>query len=98
MTRWVAIFDDLPGMADVRRDGDDRHFQYLERHRDRIPIAGGLREIPGGAFVGGLWVLETENREEAVRLIENDPYFRSGQRNYRLLVWGKAFEDIPVTL
>jgi hypothetical protein len=33
-----------------------------------------------------------------VRLIEEDPYFQSGMRRYRLLVWGKAFENVPVTL
>ena len=98
MTRWVAIFEDLPGMAQVRHEHESMHFQYLERHRDRIRIGGGLREIPGGAFVGSLWVLETETREEAVQLIEEDPYFRPGLRRYRLLVWGKAFENVPVTL
>ncbi|MBL0403446.1 hypothetical protein JKG68_05660 [Microvirga aerilata] len=53
---------------------------------------------PGGSFVGALWVLETESREEAVRLIEEDPYFQTGFRRYRLFVWGKAFEDVAVTL
>ncbi len=98
MTRWVAIFDDRPGMPQVRQEREAEHFAYLERHRDRILIGGGLREAPGGAFVGGLWVLETESREEAVRLIEEDPYFQSGFRGYRLLVWGKVFENIAVTL
>jgi uncharacterized protein YciI len=98
MTRWVAIFDDLPGMMQVRHEREGLHFAYLERHRDRILIGGGLRESLGGAFTGGLWVLETESREEAVRLIEEDPYYQSGLRRYRLLVWGKAFENVPVTL
>jgi uncharacterized protein YciI len=98
MTRWVAIFDDPPEMMQVRAEREGMHFEYLERHRDRILIGGGLRESPGGAFTGGLWVLETESREEAVRVIENDPYFQPGLRRYRLLVWGKAFENIPVTL
>jgi uncharacterized protein len=98
MTRWAAIFEDLPGMASVRRERENLHFDYLGRNRDKILIGGGLREVPKGAFIGALWVLETESREEAVRLIEQDPYFQSGQRRYRLLVWGKAFENIPVTL
>jgi uncharacterized protein len=98
VTRWIAIFDDLPGMPQVRQERESAHFAYLERHRDQILIGGGLREKPGGDFVGGLWVLETEDREEAVRMIENDPYCQSGQRRYRLLVWGKAFENVAVTL
>ncbi|MGO4388284.1 YciI family protein [Microvirga sp. 2YAF29] len=98
MTRWVAIFDDLPGMADIRQERESLHFDYLKENRDKIRIGGGLREVPGGPFLGALWVLETDTREEAVRLIENDPYCRSGCRQYRLLFWGKAFEDVPVIL
>lgn len=40
---------------------------------------------------GGLWVMDVETREEAVRLIEGDPCFTLGLRKgYRLAVWGKA--------
>jgi hypothetical protein len=33
-----------------------------------------------------------------VRLIENDPYYRPEFRTYRVLAWGKAFEDRAVAL
>ena len=91
MARWVAIFDDDPDGASVRREHQDAHFAYLAEHRNRIVIAGGLRPGPGEWFCGGLWVMEVESREEAVRLCEEDPYFRLGLRKgYRLCVWGKA--------
>lgn len=54
-------------------------------------IAGGLRASPGDWYCGGLWVMEVESREEAVKLVEADPYFRMGLRkSYPPLVWGKA--------
>ena len=35
--------------------------------------------------------MEVGSREEAVRLVEADPYFTLGLRkHYRLFVWGKA--------
>jgi len=35
--------------------------------------------------------MEVESRDEAVKLIEGDPYLGLGLRkSYRLLVWGKA--------
>jgi len=38
-----------------------------------------------------LWVLEVSDRAEAVRLVEEDPYFKLGLRTgYDLFVWGKA--------
>jgi uncharacterized protein YciI len=98
MARWIVFFDDEPGMMDIRREREPLHLAYLERHAEEIPMAGGLREAPGEAFVGGLWVLEVVSRERAVELIENDPYYVPALRRYRLLSWGKAFPDRRVTL
>ena len=99
MARWVAIFDDDPDAADVRRNHQADHFAYLDQHRDVIILAGGLRPAPGEWYCGGLWIMEVDGRDEAVRLCEDDPYFRLGlRRGYRLFVWGKAFADRMVTL
>jgi uncharacterized protein YciI len=96
--RWIAYFTDTPEMLKVRRERQDMHFDYLKEHESEILIAGSCRETPDGAFVGGLWVLEVPNKERAVELIENDPYFNSGYRTYRLMVWGKAFDGRSVVL
>ena len=99
MGRWVAIFNDDPHALKVREDHHEAHFQYLALHTDRIRIAGGLRPEPGGTFCGGLWVLEVESDAEAVRLCEDDPYFRLGLRSgYQLYAWGKAPVYGEVTL
>jgi uncharacterized protein len=97
MARWVALFDDEPGMMDIRREREPLHLAYLDRHATEIQMAGGLREAPGAAFVGGLWVLEVSTRERAIELIENDPYCVPPLRRYRLLTWGKALDRV-VTL
>lgn len=80
-------------MALVRQELGEDHLAYLRRHRPEIRLAGGLRQEPGGSFVGGLWVFDVASRERAVELIEGDPYYRAHPRAYRLLVWGDAFED-----
>jgi hypothetical protein len=91
MTRWVAIFDDDPDGAWVRREHSADRFAYLESHKDRIVLGGGLRPAPEEWWVGGLWVMEVASRDEAVRLCEEDPYFKHGLRKgYRLYTWGKA--------
>jgi uncharacterized protein len=96
--RWIALFDDPPGMLAVRRAHEPAHLAYLAAHEGEILLAGGLRDQPGGAFTGGLWVMEVASRERAVELIEADPYFLHGSRPYRLQVWGKAFADKEVRL
>jgi len=96
--RWIAIFDDKPGMLEVRQQGEPLHLAYLRAHENEILIAGGLREAPDGGFVGGLWVLEVASKERAAELVENDPYFVPQHRSYRLLTWGKALADKQVVL
>ncbi|MGH2375763.1 MAG: YciI family protein [bacterium] len=89
--RWVAIFEDNEGLDSIRKAHASAHFEYLSANRDKIVIAGGLRPAPGEWYSGGLWVLEVDSKNEAVRLVEGDPYFLLGLRkSYRLLVWGKA--------
>lgn len=91
MARWIVLFDDNSDAAWVRKDHSQAHFDYLAAHVDRILIGGGLRPEPGAWFEGGLLVLEVDSREEAVALVEADPYFTLGLRKgYRLAVWGKA--------
>jgi uncharacterized protein YciI len=91
MTRWVAIFEDDPDAADARFANREAHFDYLAQHADRILLAGGLRPDADAFWTGGLWVIEAETREDAVRLCEADPFFTAGLRkSYRLAIWGRA--------
>jgi hypothetical protein len=60
-------------------------------HADTFRLAGGLRPNLVDGFIGGLWVIEVDTRQQAENLCENDPYFKLGPRKgYRLYVWGKA--------
>ena len=90
--RWVAIFSDKPGALAIREANADAHFDYLERHRDQIRLAGGVRDEPGGPPDGGLWILDNiTDRAESGRRCEDDPFFTAGLRqSYVLKAWGFA--------
>lgn len=90
--RSVAIFTDKAGALATREANSEAHVDYLERHRDRIRLAGGVRDEPGGPPDGGLWILDNiADRAEAVRLCEEDPFFKAGLReSYVLKAWGFA--------
>lgn len=96
--RWVVIFEDSPHMLLVRKEHEPAHFAYLKVHQNEILLAGGLREGDDAPFCGGLWVMAPMAKERAIALVESDPYFIHGKRSYQLLQWGKAFQDIAVTL
>ena len=96
--RLIVVFEDTPPMAAVHQRLEPAHLAYLREHVGEIVIAGGTRDVPGGPYVGGLWILDVTSKERALQLIEADPYYVAERRPYRLLVWGKALPDVPVTL
>ena len=97
--RWIAIFEDPPSMQEVRAQYGQAHLDYLQQHQDEILLGGGLREAEDTpVYCGGMWVFGAVSKARAEQLIQNDPYFVHGNRRYRLLYWGKAFEDVMVTL
>ena len=98
--RWIVIFEDRPGALAIREANAEAHFDYLERHRDQIRLAGGVRDEPGGPPDGGLWILDNiANRADAVRLCEADPFFTACLRQRSVLkAWGFAHCYADVTL
>ena len=86
MMRWVCIFDDAPEMLAVRSERSASHHDFLSRNADKILRAGALCPN-GGPPIGGLWLLNVASRDEAVRLIESDPYYQPEHRSYRLFEW-----------
>ena len=96
--RYIAIFEDTGPMPAVRQSTEPAHLDYLDAHHDEIKMAGGLREVAGGPYVGGLWVCEVSSRERALELIEADPYYQTHPRPYRLLLWGKALPQRVVEM
>jgi uncharacterized protein YciI len=96
--RWIAFFTDTPDMMEIRKERQDVHLEYLKTNASEILIAGGCREAPDAAYIGGLWILEVATKERAIALIENDPYFIPSYRTYQLLIWGKAFAEKFVVL
>jgi len=98
MARWMVFFEDSEEMAQVRAENSEAHLAYLDKNRDRILIAGGLRPQPNGHYVGALWIIEAPSKAEVIDLIEADPYYRYQYRRYRLFAWGKAFAERPVVL
>lgn len=96
--RLIVIFEEPPPMAEIRARLEPAHLAFLEAHRDEIKQAGGLRNEPGGAYVGGLWVFEVASKARAIELIGADPYQQAHPRPYRLLVWGKALPRFEVLM
>lgn len=89
--RYTAMFFDTITPTNLDPELTTAHFDYLALNADRITMAGGLRPPKGGNFCGSLWVIEAENAEQAIQLVENDPYCLAGLRpNRQIFFWNAA--------
>jgi uncharacterized protein YciI len=88
---FAVIFTDKPGHGELRAANLQAHIEWLERHRDTIPIGGSLRREPGEVPKGGLWIAEAASKAELEALLRTDPFWIAGLRqSHEILHWSKA--------
>jgi uncharacterized protein len=88
---YAVIFTDKPNHGHVRAAQLQAHIDWLEQHRDIIPVGGSLRRAADEVPKGGLWIAQAESKEQLDALIQTDPFVTSGLREgYEILIWGKA--------
>ncbi len=88
---FVILFKDKPNQAELRSRLLQAHIDWLELHKDVIPIGGSLRKNLGETPQGGMWVADAESKEALVALMQTDPFLQAGLReSYEILHWSKA--------
>ncbi|MCV2349916.1 YciI family protein [Paucibacter sp. Y2R2-4] len=88
---FAVIFTDKPDHAEVRAANLQAHIDWLESHRDVIPVGGSLRHEPGQTPKGGLWVANADSKAQLETLLKTDPFYTAGLRqSYEILHWSKA--------
>ncbi len=96
---FAVRFEDDPDRHHVRTDNMAGHLAFLARHKDTVRVAGSLRHSPDDDPVGGLWVVETDDRQAVEALFAEDPFWTNGlRRSVKILHWSKAFPDQTVPI
>lgn len=91
---YIIQFEDKPGMGELREKLLESHFKFLDLMKDRVLVAGSLREVPSDKPLGGLWIVEADNEAEVRELFKDDPFWTNGLRaTVRINRWSKAFQD-----
>lgn len=100
MARWAVVFENAVGHSSLSdRQHPVAHHTYLSQYRDVIRLAGAISEDDGELFVGGIWVVQADDRDTVRGLVEGSPFFISGAHSsYRLFWWGSApgFESAKI--
>lgn len=91
---FIVQFEDKAGVAELRQKLLQEHFAFLDRCKDKVLVAGSVREIPSDQPLGGLWIIEAENEAEVREIFKDDPFWVNGLRaSVRINRWVKAFPD-----
>ncbi|MCC7049123.1 MAG: hypothetical protein IT562_20585 [Alphaproteobacteria bacterium] len=96
---YVILFEDDPDKLAVREQHMQAHIDWLERNKDRVLVAGSLREGAGAAPQGGMWIVDVVDRAAADAIYRDDPFWTEGLRkSVTVKYWSKAFPDRKIKI
>lgn len=91
---YIVQFEDKPGVGELRQELMAEHFAFLDSRKDKVLVAGSVREIPTDKPLGGLWIVEAQDEAEVREVFKDDPFWVNDMRaSVRINRWVKAFPD-----
>ena len=89
---YVIITKDKPDSLALHNEVRPVHLDYLTANRRRLLAAGGQIEDDGSGHSGSVYIVDTDDREEAEEFIANDPFTKAGLfEDVQVKRWRKAF-------
>ena len=91
---YAVFFEDNTELGPaLRQQHLPAHLAFLEKHKTRFAAAGPLLSADGEAE-GGLWLVDSDDRENVVALVKEDPFWPTGLRkSYRIAIWKQVFAE-----
>ena len=74
---FLVLAFDADGSAEMREHDLDGHLLHIEKNIERYLAAGPLREPGGESLVGSFFLVTAEDADDAMRLLNGDPYMQS---------------------
>jgi uncharacterized protein YciI len=91
---YVITFTDDPGVLERKKQIRPVHLEYVMKNAHRIIASGGFFLDDDDFPNGGLIILDTDLRQEAIDYIESDPFFLNGIfSKYTVKRWRKFIFD-----
>lgn len=83
---------DKAGSSQVRADNRAAHIEYLTKNKHLLLAAGALIDDDGTGGNGGILIIDTDDRKEAEKFINEDPFTKAGLfEKVTITRWRKAF-------
>ena len=74
----ICLCNDHPDSAELRHAHTAAHLAYIETIIDRILVAGPLVDATTEAYTASCFIYDTDDEDEALNLLHNDPYYKAG--------------------
>ncbi len=85
---------DKPNSSELRAQTRPAHLEYLKSQQHLLLAAGALISDDGTGGHGGILIVDTDDRAEAERFINDDPFTKAGLfEKVTVTRWRKAFFD-----
>ncbi|WP_414451581.1 YciI family protein [Burkholderia sp. 22PA0099] len=85
---------DRPNSFPLRLEARPEHLDYLAKHASFLLACGAKLNDDGKDLGGGLYVVDTEERDVAQAFIEADPFYKVGLfEKINMTRWRKAYVD-----
>ena len=75
---YLCICKDQPDSQPLRDQYLPDHLAYIESIMDQVMLAGPLRDTTDHTYTSSCFIYLTDSREQALKLLHNDPYFKAG--------------------
>lgn len=85
---------DKPGQQQLRQQLRAAHLEFLDSHVGQLIACGAKLNDDGSDAGGGVYIIDVDDRAQAERFIEADPFHAGGLfHEVRITRWRKAYVD-----
>jgi uncharacterized protein YciI len=75
---YLIVTYDKPDHGLLRQQTRPEHLTFLELNKAKLLACGAKLDDLGASASGGIYILDTDDRQEAESFIANDPFTKAG--------------------
>ena len=75
---YILYNEDRPDALAIREATREAHLSYLERHKDKVVLGGGLLSEDGQTRLGSVFIINVPNRKAAEAFSAEEPFRKAG--------------------
>ena len=75
---YILYNEDRPDGLSIREATRETHLAYLERHKDKLVLGGGLLSEDGQTRLGSVFIINVPDRKAAEAFSSEEPFRKAG--------------------